>query len=205
MAAKVEATSTGIVRTERRLGERRNLGERLSAPAVPMSLAVALSPRRRVSRLATGLGVPHVPLFEGPGEGRSRHVSMADWHHFAVHEDGPQQGGVVHVTLAARPVEQQARERTRQPAWPQLHSCTAHALMLMGVHKPCENPYAQPNRDDGKKWKKVGKKWKKVAPGEKRIGVRRLTCARHTSRGPGGEARRPALSDRSQGRSPAWF
>ena len=77
--------------------------------------------------------------------------------------------------------------------------------MLMGVHKPCENPYAQPNRDDGKKWKKVGKKWKKVAPGEKRIGVRRLTCARHTSRGPGGEARRPALSDRSQGRSPAWF
>lgn len=127
---------------------------------------------------------------------------MADRHHFAVHEDGPQQGGVVHVTLAARPVEQQARERTRQPAWPQLHSCTAHALMLMGVHKPCENPYAQPNRDDGK-----GQKVEKSgAWGKNALGCGgRLICARHTSRGPGGKARRPALSDRSQGRSPAWF
>lgn len=201
MVAKVEATSTGIVRTEPRLGERRNLGERLNAPAVPMSLAVVLSPRRCVSRLAPSLGVPHVPLFEGPGEGRSRHVSMADRHHFAVHEDGPQHGGVVHFILAARPVEQQARERTRQPAWPGLRSTQLH--MLMGVHKPCENPYAQPNRDDGK-GQKSGKKWRL---GKKRIaiGVRRLIRARHTSRGPGGEARRPALGDRSQGRSPAWF
>ena len=200
MAAKVEATSTGIVRTERRLGERRNWGGRLSAPAVPMSLAVALSPRQCVSGLAPSSGVPHVPLFEGQARGAA---DMSVWPTGTISLSMRMDPSKVALCMAPSPRALSSSRRVSARASLPGHSCTAAQLMRscswvsinpVKTHMP--NPIATTEKD---------KKWKKLRLGKKRIGVRRLICARHTSRGPRGEARRPALGDRSQGRSPGWF